>query len=149
MEFDDFELEVVADLSLWDLIGRLHPAAVHMPIAITFLFLLHEIAVYFKLKGFKETAPYYMLATVLSYLPAVATGWIRAGEFESESLVDIYTHRNYMLLSYLILVILTSWRMFSNKIKGWYLIGLLIVCIVMAYSADLGGKLVYGEDYFG
>ena len=145
------DIEIVADTALtWvEILGRFHPVTVHMPIAACLLLLAHEIAGYFNIKGFRDTAPYYTTAAVLSYLPAVATGWVRALEFQSETLNKIMSHRNIMFLALAIMVCLASWRLLSKRAPGWYLIGLLVVCVLTGYSADLGGKLVYGEDYFG
>ena len=146
---NEFELVTEAPLTLVQLAGRLHPAAIHLPIGAHVLLLLHEIAAYCDLKGFRDTAPWFVFATLLSYLPAVGTGWLRAAEFESETLNVILVHRNFMLLAFGLLLSVAGRRLITGRITVWYLTGLAASIVVLAYGADIGGKLVYGEDYFG
>ena len=146
---DEFELVADAPLTLLALVGRLHPAAVHLPIGAHVLLMLHESAAYCGIKGFRGSATWLIFATLLSYMPAVATGWVRAGEFDSESLNAIMVHRNFMFIAFAILLVVGGRRLLTDRVTGWYLVGLLASLIALAYGADLGGRLVYGEDYFG
>lgn len=146
---DEFEIVAETALTVVELFGRLHPLAVHMPIAATIFLLMHETAAYFNVKGFRETAPFYVLTSVLSYLPAVATGWIRSRDFQSDTLIRIMEHRNLMLGALVLLTFAAGWRLSTRRLNWVYLVVLFISLVVMSMSADIGGKLVYGEDYFG
>ncbi len=146
---EDFEIVTEAALTVTELIGRLHPVAVHLPIACTILLFLHECAAFFDIKGFRETAPYYIAVTLLSYLPAIATGWVRSQEFNSDALTRIGEHRNLLLLAFGFLVAVCGRRMMVQRPHWVYLLALLAALVLVSLGADIGGKLVYGEDYFG
>ena len=146
---DDFQVIESVPLTLLQIIGRLHPASVHLPIGASLLLLLHEVASFCGLKGFKDTGPWFVFVTLMSFLPGVATGWIRAAEFESESLQQIFVHRNFMLLAFGIMLAATAPRLVTGRVTGWYLAGLTAALVILGYGADLGGQLVYGAGHLG
>lgn len=147
--------------SRWDaalqLVGRLHPLAVHFPIAWLVLLLLGEALALRRRAGEAAAWPCSGLAllvlSVLSAVPAVVTGLIRAATLGAGADVAAVTsHRNVALAAVTaagVALVLRGWyrRAPLKGVKGAYLVSLGAAVILVGVAGHLGGELVFGRDY--
>ena len=145
----DFEL-VVDTLTTAELFGRLHPLSVHLPIAATILLLVYEVAARFGVKGVVQSMKLHIAIALGSYLPAIATGMMRMQEYtDDDAIRQALVHRDAMIGALALLSMLCWWRWLTpHRVTWWYLAGLAAAIAFMGFGADLGGLLVFGEDYF-
>jgi len=81
---------------LFDLIGRLHPALVHFPIAwLVGLALVDFVGLILKREAWQRAGIFVLGGTLLSLLPTAATGLLRAAHMPSDVAVHslLVTHR--------------------------------------------------------
>ena len=158
-------------------IGRLHPVLIHFPIALLYLLLIVEIGAFcLRLQRFKDhqleyyeedgrnrksvasspvleiVARWVVIGAALSFVPAAATGFLRAGELPSSEAVDILWHRNAALaaavltLTAAVLRTSTPAGKHGTKLYVYYFL-LISGALLIALAGHMGGELVYGEDY--
>lgn len=132
---------------------NIHPLVIHFPIA----FLMGAALFYFgawifKKDDFAKTAFWLLIVGALSLAIAVATGlYAEQGVMVSLSVREnlLKPHKNYMLGTLGICVILTLWaviaRPFPQKGRILFLVFFLLMVGLMTIGADFGGRLVY--DY--
>jgi len=153
---DDFEIvETEKALGFSELLGRLHPAMVHFPIGWITLLLLLELATVLLGRRELEPAGRWVLALgILGFLPALATGFLRADQFTVSAGIDspVFLHRNLALLTLLICVAALALRWKAGKTLGgamrWaYLTLVAMAVLLIGYVGHLGGKMVYGENF--
>lgn len=146
---------------MWDLIGKvlpgisemmnIHPMVVHFPIALLNAFFLMELLGYFLRKNELKIAATWMLYLgTLGALAAVAAGFRAAsGVPHSHEIHQIMTSHMYYGISVLALSIsLSFWRIAgkglqSKKGQAASLFTALVMIVIMAFGADLGGLMVY------
>ncbi len=143
-------------VSLLEFFGRLHPAMVHFPIAWFMLLLLIEMGTYV-LPLIKDIKIGFitLLLSIISFIPAIATGLANASHLssEDESLIQMMTqHRNFMFITFFVTLIALIFRvMKKNSLSGiakWIYLSLIIIAaIIITFAADIGGQMVYGENY--
>ncbi len=159
-EIEEIESISEADISksptkIIILIGRLHAALVHMPIAwlmATLIFDLLSFVLY--KKEFIKTGFLLLGLTILSMAPAMLSGFLRTDELSTlgdvPSLVE--THRNIMFVVLLlcILALMLRWLK-KNRLKGtikWVYMVLVLGSVGMVgLGGHIGGKMVFGENY--
>jgi uncharacterized membrane protein len=125
---------------------ELHPALVHLPIA------LLPVAIGTDLAGrvtgddgLREAGRHAMLLTAASAAESALTGLIAQEEVnvEGESMDTLITHRNINLAVTVLAGAMAVWRSKRDRPSTGYLgLGLAGIAAV-AYTAYLGGKLVY------
>lgn len=132
---------------------NIHPLVIHFPIA--FLMgaaLFYFVAWIFKKDDLAKTAFRLHILGFLSLAASVATGlYAEQGVMVALSVRDnlLKPHKNYMLGTFGICVILTLWaiiaRPFPKKGRILFLLLFLLMVGLMTVGADFGGRLVY--DY--
>lgn len=141
------------------LLGHLHAAVIHLPIAWSLLWACTELAVFgAHKKSFDATGAWLSAATTLSFAPAVTSGLLRFGELAALSQdPDLQSsgglHRNLMYLALalavsLSLIRLTQRHRLVGKKGSAYALAVAVTAALIGFSAHLGGVLVYGADFF-
>ena len=144
--------DAAADMGLGTILGRLHPALVHFPIAWMFLALLLELAVLFFHREHLQTFALIVLGLGLaSFVPAALSGLMRADEFTQAS-EGLLAHRNIMLAAFglaaLAMGIGLASRKSMGKLSGYLRILFVAASVVfLSWGGHLGGKLVFGERF--
>lgn len=130
---------------------NLHPLFVHYPIALFTAFLLAEfLGVVLKNEGLKSAASYTLYFGSIAALVTVLAGFQAASTVEHNEVVHAIMAR-HMALGLVVLIIatvLSLWRLyvrrrFSPGAQLLHLILALILTVVIAFGADLGGLMVY------
>ena len=149
------EAAPAAQPGLLQIVGRMHPAVIHFPIAWLTLLLLIETAALFTGKPeWSRFGLYVLILTLLSFIPAVTSGLILSKSQGSDpDFIKLMTlHRNINLSVVLICVIAFILRIArSEKLQGRarlpYFLLILVSTALIAFSGHLGGKMVFGENY--
>jgi uncharacterized membrane protein/mono/diheme cytochrome c family protein len=125
-------------------VGRFHPLAVHLPIALVLLVVVLECAGIFRAgKDLQTFAGFVLALAAASGLVAVFLGWMlgRSGSYEG-ALVTRHMWGGISLAAALVL---------CCAIRGWngklYGIALFVTVGLMAWTSDQGGKLTHGEGF--
>jgi uncharacterized membrane protein len=135
------------------LLGRFHPALVHFPIAWVFLLQLVEItALITRREEWRKMGLFVLILACLSFVPAAATGFLRAASVSSdpEFRALMLTHRNLNIAAALVCMGALALRLgfprqFESRLHWLYLL-LLSVCVILLFIAGhLGGKMVFGQ----
>jgi len=125
-------------------VGRFHPLAVHLPIALVLLVALIECAGLFpRGKHLQASGGFVLALATLSALGAALLGWMlgRNGGYEG-GLVVRHMWGGISLAA--ALVVCCAVRAWNTKIYGATLFA--TVCL-MAWTSDQGGKLTHGEGF--
>jgi uncharacterized membrane protein len=140
---------------LGDLVGRLHPALVHFPIAwLVALALVDFVGLVRRREAWQRAGIFVLAGTVLSLVPTAATGLLRAAhmEFDANLRALLVVHRTLNLVVAGLLLVAFALRLARrNRLDGWWRLGYLALvfaatCAVLV-AADFGGRMVYGPDY--
>jgi len=125
-------------------VGRFHPLAVHLPIALVLLTAVLECAGLFRSgKHLQASAGFVLASAAASALVAIFLGWMlgRSGGYEG-GLVTRHMWGGISLAAALIL---------CCGIRGWnakvYGVALFATVGLMAWTSDQGGKLTHGEGF--
>jgi uncharacterized membrane protein/mono/diheme cytochrome c family protein len=125
-------------------IGRFHPLAVHLPIALVLLVGVLECAGLFRSgKHLQAGAGFVLALAAAGALVAVFLGWMlgRSGGYEG-GLVTRHMWGGISLAAVLLL---------CCAIRGWnaklYGVGLFATVGLMAWTSDQGGRLTHGEGF--
>ena len=125
-------------------VGRFHPLAVHLPIALVLLVALLECAGLFRSgKHLQAVAGFVLALATASALIAVFLGWLlgRSGGYEG-GLVLQHMWGGILLVGALLV---------CCAIRGWntrlYGAALFATVCLMAWTSDQGGKLTHGEGF--
>lgn len=140
--------EIFIAANFFQLLGRLHPLVVHLPIG----FLLLAGLFYFlgkkeRYAHFRQVVPFSLLVSGLSAVVASLAGWVlsREGGYE----LSVLTRHQWLGLA-LTLGILLVWGMqvgLLGKRRGvsvWSMTGLLTVLLIVGH---LGGTLTHGTQF--
>jgi uncharacterized membrane protein len=140
---------------LVDVVGRLHPALVHFPIAwLVGLAIIDFFGLVRRREEWQRAGIFVLAGTVLSLLPTAATGLLRAAHMPSDAATHalLVTHRalNFAVAGLVLAAFaLRLWR--RNSLAGrWrisYLVLLFAATGLVLVAADFGGRMVYGPDY--
>lgn len=153
---DDIEpAEVETDPGLIEFFGRMHPAVVHFPIAWLVLLLgVEGTALATGGAAWSKAGRFLILVTFISFLPAIATGFVHAFYQGSDPgfLQLMEPHRNLNLSSAALclgaLLLRYRQRETLRGLRSWIYMSLIIVSVLLVLIAGhLGGKMVFGENY--
>ena len=148
-------VESPSDSTTSRLLGRLHPALVHFPIAWVFLLLIVEItALSIGREEWSRAGFFILILASLSFIPAVATGFLRADLMKNdlEFRALMVPHRNLNIAAGIICLAALALRAslrkrFAGKVRGLYLLLLACCAVLLFIAGHLGGKMVFGADY--
>ncbi len=124
-------------------LGRFHPIAVHLPIALLLLVPLLEFAALFHELGYLRQAAEFVLG--LATAAAIASAWLGwllawSGGYEG-SLVTRHMWGGLCLAC----VSLVCWGLYEKRTA--YLVVLLTTVGLLTWTSDQGGKLTHGETF--
>lgn len=131
-----------------ELIGRLHPLVVHLPIGILTLAFLIEIASRkARFVHLKSALSFVLLIAALTSLVAVFTGWImpKEGEFD-EDLINLHFYFSISLTISTIIV----YGLFLKRETKWgklYFPMLSLTMLLLTVTGHYGGSLTHGSDF--
>jgi uncharacterized membrane protein len=142
-------------ISAGDLVGRLHPALVHFPIAwLVGLALIDFAGLVLKRDTWQRAGIFVLASTVLSLLPTAATGILRAAHMPSDPSVRtlLVTHRTLnFAVAGLVLAAFALRLVRRNILQGPSRVAYLALVFAAAglvlVAADFGGRMVYGPGY--
>jgi uncharacterized membrane protein len=140
------------DMGLGTIVGRLHPALVHFPIAWMILALLLELGVLFFQREHLQTFALIVVALgVASFAPAALSGFLRADEFTQAS-EGLLAHRNIMLAAFAFAALAMGIGLATRKSRGKLggklrILSLAASVFLLSWGGHLGGKLVFGERF--
>lgn len=145
-----------APSSSWkDILGRLHPPLVHLPIGWLTLALIIECMVF--IVGYTYLQPAGLLilwGTALSYVPGIISGLLRFQSYDNdpEVIAEVIEHRNVMFISFGFVVTALIYRIVRKRhMQGneryAYLALLALADVIMGLGGHMGGELVFGDDY--
>jgi len=131
------------------IIGRLHPAAVHIPIGWVWLLALMEVLIFLTRRdALAEIGEYLAPATLIGCLPAIATGLIRASQLPQhpESMASVALHRNVALLMTSVILAAVLLRLgrrrnFGGRVRLLYLALLVAASFLAGLGGHLGGRM--------
>jgi uncharacterized membrane protein/mono/diheme cytochrome c family protein len=125
-------------------VGRFHPLAVHLPIALVLLTAVLECAGLFRVgKSIHASAGFVLALATASALAAAFLGWMlgRNGGYEG-ALVTRHMWGGISLAA--ALVICCAVRAWNTKLYG---VALFATVGLLAWTSDQGGKLTHGEGF--
>lgn len=140
---------------LGDLIGRLHPALVHFPIAgLVALAGVDFLGLVLRRTGWARAGIVLLVATTISALPTVGTGLLRghymAMDMEEHALLVKHRTLNLVVLG-LLVAALAIRAVRGHALRGSgrivYLVLIAVATGLILVAASFGGQMVYGPDY--
>jgi uncharacterized membrane protein len=144
-----------ANLGLMQIIGRNHPAAVHIPIGMLIALCLIEFLALIR-PGWEmgKSGMVLSVATALSFIPAAISGFLRASEVFAggEPTPLLIEHRNIMIAAFTIFLVSLGLRVakkdrLNGAIRYVYLALLAVSLVLVGIGGHHGGQMVYGESY--
>jgi len=154
-EVEEVEAVETGTRSTIPLLGRLHTACVHFPIAWVFLLLLVESATLLSRRGELSSVGLPLLALAcLSFVPAGVTGFLRASAIgdDPDLRALMLSHRNMNIAAgvacVVALIIRARYREQCRPKAKWLYVAL-VACaaVLLMLAGHLGGKMVFGPDY--
>jgi uncharacterized membrane protein len=140
-------------VGLGDLVGRMHPALVHFPIAwLVGLALVDFVGLVLRREAWQRAGIFVLGGTVLSLMPTAATGLLRATHMPSDVHALLVTHRTLnFAVAGLVLAAFALRLLRRDRLQGsWRVVYLALVFAatgLVLVAADFGGRMVYGPDY--
>jgi uncharacterized membrane protein len=125
-------------------VGRFHPLVVHLPIAFLLLVpLLECVCAVRRWNRVRESADFVLTLTVISAFVAAFLGWLlaRSGGYEGQLVTSHMWGGFSVAFAVLLCFVLRAWD------KRVYGAALLLTLILLAWTADKGGKLTHGETF--
>jgi uncharacterized membrane protein len=138
-----------------DLLGRLHPAIVHFPLAwLVGLALVDFIAFVLGRTSWSAFGFPILGVTVLGLLAAAGTGLLRASYMflDPGDHAVMVKHRalNFVVAGLCLVALGVRWQRRQQMLGPWrvaYLVMIFAATALVLISGSLGGRLVYGPDY--
>ena len=129
-------------------IENIHPLFVHFPIALlSCFFVLDALGWFLKKTAWREAASYFLYIGAVSAIATVLAGFHAAYTLAHGPVVhEIMENHEHLGVTVLTLAIgLSVWRLRSGlNTSGGFLFAAGLMCLLMAFGADLGGLMVYG-----
>ena len=136
---------------IFQFLGRLHPLAVHFPIALlTVALILESLTIGQKRQGLREGINWMVyIGGTLAVVSAIL-GWLlrTQDDYTGELVQD---HQNLGIATAIvagltaILLRMTMWGRFSNYL--WYRSSLILTAVLLTLTGHLGSDLTHGEDF--
>ena len=139
-----------------ELIGRFHPAFVHFPVAWIVILVIFEIVALRTRDPYWSRASFVILfLTVLSFIPAMTTGFLLedsvGGGPGFHDLLELHETLNIIAACIIAAAFLLQIFLIRDDKSIWkkaYLACVLASAGIVLYSAHVGGKMVFGENFF-
>jgi len=130
---------------------NIHPLFVHFPIALFTSFVLAEfLGVFLKKEGLRSAASYTLYLGTIAALFTVLAGYYAAATVDHSEAVHaiMENHEGFGVTVLIIGALLSLWRLFvrrrfSPKAQAVHLVMAVVLIVVIALGADLGGLMVY------
>ena len=141
---------------LADVISKLHPAFVHIPIGWLLMVLLLDLAALgMGLREFGRWGLFALAGTALSMIPAGVSGMLREDGFAgapAQTVSLIGTHKGLMItMASLVLLALVLRISRKNQLeglwKGAYLVLVFVAGGLIVVGGHVGGKIVFGPEH--
>jgi uncharacterized membrane protein len=133
---------------MFDLI-TLHPKLVHFPIAMIYLAIFFEfLFLFYKKEYFGMFSIWLFYRGLIAAFMAAFSGLLSENTLGhgSPNHEEIHTHRNWMLATlvlWMIVALAGFFRRKSGRIRKYFIAALLAVMTLLTIGVDKGGKLVY------
>jgi uncharacterized membrane protein/mono/diheme cytochrome c family protein len=131
---------------MFDLIGRLHPLLVHLPIGILLLAILFEwLPTRKKYRYLKRSIHPILLVGSGAAIFSCLTGYMlsQSGEYES----GIVGWHQWMGISLTVYSLGYAWMRSEKSFKSFHKIFSAVLLVLLMITGHLGGSLTHGEDY--
>lgn len=125
-----------------DILGRLHPLLVHLPIGILFLaFGLECLARWRRREDIRPAIDLALAAGALVALASAATGWLlsQQGGYDDALL------QRHQWLGFLATAL--AWLIWWGKNRAWYFPAFAVMIGVLTATGHFGGSLTHGANY--
>lgn len=131
-------------MSISELIGKLHPLVVHLPIGmIALILILRLLHFYRKNETINLLLPLLLKIALCAYILSIVTGYLipKEGAY-NEVLVDRHFYAAIGLGLVLLFLVVGKW----SKFHGYAYV---LMALLLMVTGHFGGSLTHGENYFG
>jgi uncharacterized membrane protein len=131
---------------MFDLIGRLHPLLVHLPIGILLLAILFEwLPTKKKYRYLKRSIQPILLVGSGAAILSCLTGYLlsQSGDYES----DLVGWHQWMGIALTVYSVGYAWMRSEKAFKEFYKTFSVVLMILLAITGHLGGSLTHGDDF--
>lgn len=140
---------------LLDVLGRLHVAVVHLPIGwVAMVVLLDLLAFGLRRRELEPAGLWALGATLLSFVPAIATGLLREDTVSQAPAVHalIETHETLVFVAAGLTAAAFAWRWACRRDlggvrKGAYLALVAAAAALVVAAGHWGGKVAWGPEH--
>ena len=135
--------------SISDFLGRLHPVAVHFPIALLLLAALGELLLAIRpALGLETTVRFLISGGAAGALTAALLGWFAAGWRLEDRSETLGLHRwNGTAIAAVAFV--ATWLAFRARNRTLLRIVLAVLAVALVLQGYLGGEMVFGPNHLG
>jgi uncharacterized membrane protein len=129
-----------------ELVGRLHPLLVHLPIGILLLAILFEwLSVHPSFKILSPALPLIILLGAISTFSSCLTGYLlsQSGDYSGNTI----SWHQWLAISLSIVSAIYWWAHYKSFSAGFKRALSIFVLMLVSVTGHLGGSLTHGEDY--
>lgn len=147
--FEVIDEPATETFSVYRFFGKLHLVVLHFPIAWAGLASILSIV---GLKLRRQVGNWDLVMLILAFIamvPTLATGWLRSDDMGLDS-QELLNHRNAAFISagIMSLAIAVNVGVLRRKLPRWLGVAAILTGFsAIAFTAHLGGSLVFGKDF--
>ena len=143
------------EVSLLELVGRLHPLLIHFPIAFLLLnAVLEAWSIKWNIPAIASTIRLSAVLGAFGAIAAAATGWVFSSEHHRSDNALLLAQHRWLGVATAVLALLAwfaVWR-WSGATQSRYIwfrrSAIWTSAILLVVAAHFGAKLVWGDDFF-